>query len=468
MNRFAYPAVVFLVAGCNFSPPSQAPKMDVPARFKEGDGWKVAKPADTKPRGDWWSVFHDSELNAIMKSVEVSNQSLQAAAARAEQTAALLKSAKMAFLPTANSGGSITRSKSGAGGGSSNINALTGGGGAGGARDIHAVSLSTSWEVDLWGRVRHGAKAAVADVEAANADVESTRLSLQTQAAQTYFSLRSTDAQKALLEKQVASYQKSLDLTQNREKQGVAAKADVAQAQTQLATARANLIELDVQRSTLEHALAALTGTMPATFDVKRGELSANVPSLPGATPSTVLQRRPDIAAAERRVAAANERLGMANAAFFPSLTLSADTGWRGLADLISKANNFWSLGIDLAEPILDSGKRIAQKEQAKATWKEETANYRQTVLTAMQEAEDALSTLRVLAAESVAQDEAVRAARESERIAMNQYEAGTLSFLNVITAQTTALNAERAAIELRARRLNATVSLVKALGGTW
>jgi NodT family efflux transporter outer membrane factor (OMF) lipoprotein len=181
-----------------------------------------------------------------------------------------------------------------------------------------------------------------------------------------------------------------------------------------------------------------------------------------------VLQRRPDIAAAERRVAATNERLGMANAAFFPSLTLSADTGWRGLADLISKANNFWSLGIDLAEPILDSGKRIAQKEQAKATWKEEAANYRQTVLTAMQEAEDALSTLRVLAAESVAQDEAVRAARESERIAMNQYEAGTLSFLNVITAQTTALNAERAAIELRARRLNATVSLVKALGGMW
>ncbi len=469
MNRIIPTSAILLLAGCNFTPPSQAPKMDLPANFKESADWKVAKPADGRARGDWWSIFHDSELAAILKGVEVSNQSLQAAAARAEQTSALLKSAKLAFFPTANVNGSFTRSRSGAGGGSSNINALTSGGGGGGqARDIRSFSGSVNWEIDLWGRLRHGAKAAVADAEAANADVESTRLSLQTQAAQTYFSLRATDAQKALLAEQVASYEKSLQLTKNREAQGVAAKADVAQAQTQLATARASLIEIDVQRSTLEHALAALTGTVPASFDVKRGALAASAPSVPGSTPSTVLQRRPDIAAAERRVAAANERLGMAKAAFFPSLSLSADTGWRGLTNLLSKANNFWSLGADVAESVLDSGKRVAQKEQAKAVWKEETANYRQTVITAMQEAEDALSTLRVLAEEASAQDEAVRAARESERITLNQYQAGTLSFLNVITAQSTALNAERAAIDLRARRLNATVALVKALGGGW
>lgn len=468
MNRLALPSLLLLASGCNFVPPQQAPKMDVPARFKESEGWKMAKPADAAPRGAWWSIFHDSELDAIMRSIEVSNQSLQSAVARAEQTSALLKSTRLAFLPTASVGGSLTRSKSGAGGGSSNINSLTSGASRGGARDIHAVSVNMGWEIDLWGRVRHAAKAATADAEAGLADVESTRLSLQTQSAQTYFSLRATEAQRQLLEREVENYQKSLDLTKNREAQGVATKADVAQAQTQLATTRAALIETGVQRATLEHALATLTGKMPADFGLKAGDLNASIPSLPSSTPSTVLERRPDIAAAERRVAAANERVGGAKAAFFPSLSLSADTGWRGLTNLFAMANNYWSLGADIAEPILDSGKRLAQKNQAKAVWKEAVADYRQTVLTAMQEAEDAFATLRILAEESLAQDEAVRAARDNERIAKNQYEAGTLSFLNVSVAQASALVAERNAIELRSRRLAATVALVKALGGTW
>ena len=467
MNRIIILSLL-VASSCNFSPKSQAPLMDVPARFKESDGWKVAKPADHKPRGEWWSIFHDAELNALMKSIEISNQSLQAAAARAEQTAALLKSAKFSFLPTASVNSSFTRSKSGAGGGSSNINSLTSGGGGATARNIYSASGSVNWEMDLWGRLRHGARAAVADVEAASADLESTKLSLQAQAAQAYFSLRAADAQKQLLEREMSSFQKSLDLTANREAQGVATKADVAQAQTQLATTRAALIETGVQRAVFEHALAALAGRSPADFGLKEGELSAHMPSLPSSTPSTVLQRRPDIAAAERRVAAANERLGAARAAFFPNLSLSADTGWRGLTDIFTKSNNFWSLGADVAESILDSGKRIAQKEQAKASWKEATAEYRQTVLTAFQETEDQLSTLRILAEESKAQDEAISAARENERIAKNQYEAGTLSYLNVMIAQTAALAAERNAIDLRARRLAATVALVKAMGGAW
>ncbi len=462
------PLFLASLAGCNFVPPHQAPQMDVPARFKESAGWKVARPADDQPRGEWWGIFHDSELNAIMQRIEVSNQSLQAAAARAEQTAALLKAAKLAFLPTVGVDSSFTRSKSGAGGGSSNINALTSGGGGAGARNIYSVSGSVNWELDLWGRLRHGAKAAVADAQAADADVESLKLSLQAQAAQAYFSLRAAEAQRRLLEREVANYEKSLGLTRNREKQGVATKADIAQAQTQLATTRAALIETGVQRATFEHALAALTGRAPAAFDLKRGDLTSRIPSLPSGTSSSVLQRRPDIAAAERRVAAANERLGAARAAFFPSLSLSADTGWRGLTDIFTKSNNFWSLGADVAESILDSGKRIAAREQAMAMWKETVAEYRQTALTAFRETEDQLSTLRILAEVTVAQDEAIRAARENERIAKNQYEAGTLSYLNVSIAQAAALAAERNAIDLRARRLAATVALVTAMGGGW
>lgn len=466
MKRPLFVLSLVCLGGCNFSPKSQAPAMQVPPNFKESAGWKTAKPADHQPRGDWWSIYGDSDLNAIMKSIEVSNQSLQSAVARAEQTSALLKSAKLAFLPTASTAGSVTRSKSGSLGGSSNANSLNSR--SPGIQDIKSASGSLSWEIDLWGRLRHGAKAATADAEAAQADVESTRLSLQTQAAQTYFSLRASDAQRRLLEGEVASYQKSLDLTRNREAQGIASRADVAQAQTQLATTRAALIETGVQRATLEHAIAALTGRAPADFGLDRGTLTARVPALPNSAPSTLLQRRPDIAAAERRVAAANERVGAARAAYFPSLSLSADTGWRGLTELFSKANNFWSLGADVAAPILDGGMRMAQSAQAKATWKETVADYRQTVLTALQEAEDALSTLRILAEEAVVLEEAIQAARDSERIATNQYEAGTLSYLNVATAQAAALSAERSAIDLRARRLNATVALVKAMGGTW
>jgi NodT family efflux transporter outer membrane factor (OMF) lipoprotein len=466
MNRVSIFIPIICLGGCNFSPVHQAPPMRVPPHFKESEGWKVAKPADDKPRGDWWSIFHDRDLNVIVRRVEVSNQSLQSAAARAEQTAALLTSAKLAFLPTATTTGSFTRSKSGSTGGSSNANSLNSR--SAGISNIKSVSGSMSWEIDLWGRLRHLAKAATADTEAARADVESTRLSLQTQAAQAYFSLRAADAQEELLESEVTNYQKALDLNVNREAQGIGTKADIAQAETQLATTRAALIEVGVQRATLEHALATLTGRAPADFGLKRGGLKSDIPVLPSATPSTLLERRPDVAGAERRVAAANERVGAAHAAFFPSLTLSADTGWRGLTNVFSKANNFWSLGADVAEPILDSGQRIAQSEQAKAVWKETVADYRQTVLTALQEAEDQISTLRILALESVAQDEAIRAARENERISRNQYEAGTLSYLNVVVAQASALTAERNAIDLRMRRLNATAILIKALGGGW
>jgi NodT family efflux transporter outer membrane factor (OMF) lipoprotein len=298
-------------------------------------------------------------------------------------------------------------------------------------------------------------------LQAAQANVESTRLSLQSQAAQAYFSLRAAEAQKRLLKGQVDSYQKALDLTRNREQQGVASAADVALAETQLANTRVALIDIGVQRATLEHALATLTGRAPAAFAVKKGTLDTTVPSPPSALPSALLERRPDIAAA-------NERVGAARAAFFPTLTLSADTGWRGFADLFMKSNNFWSLGADMALQLLDSGQRIAAKAQADAVWKQTVADYRQTVLAALQSAEDALATLRILAQEAKAEEEAVRAARESERIALNQYKAGTVSYINVTTAQAASLAAEVNAINVQARRLNATVALIAALGGGW
>lgn len=458
--------IAMLTGGCNFTPQFRAPEMDVPPHFKEGGGWTLAKPAAHLPHGRWWNIFHDAELDAIMKDIEVSNQSLQSAAAKAEGVAALLKSAKMAFFPTLDFNASATRSKSGAQGGSTNPNSLTNRGS--GQQNSRSVSFASVWELDLWGRLRHSAKAATADAQAAQADVESTLLSLQTLAAQSYFSLRATDSQKQLLEGEVANYQKSVELTKNQANQGVVSSGDVALAETQLATTRASLIEVGVQRATLEHALATLTGRAPAAFGVRDAALTATIPSLPSAAPSTLLQRRPEIAAAERRVAAANERIGAARAAFFPSLMLNGDTGWRGLADLFAKSNNFWSLGVDVAEPILDSGRRITAKAQADAAWKGSVADYRQSVLTALQEAEDALATLRILALESVAQDDAVRAARESERVIANQYEAGKGNYISVVVARAAALAAERGSIDLRSRRLNATVSLIKALGGAW
>jgi len=399
-------------------------------------------------------------LSAILKAVNVSNQSLQASAAVAEQTAALLKGAKLALLPTAQIDTSTTRSKASAG---NSVVARSIG-----AQNSRNVSGTADWEMDLWGRLRHGASAAKSDYQAALANVESLRLSLQLQAAQTYFSLRSVDAQKRLLAGEVASFQTALDLTRNREAQGIASTADVALAETQLATTRVALIELDVQRATLEHALAALTGRAPAAFSVKQGRLATTVPSWPASTPSTLLERRPDIAAAERNVASANERVGAARAAFFPTITLSASDGWLGFAELFAKSNNFWSLGASAALSVLDSGQRIAAKAQADAVWKQTVANYRQTVLTALQSTEDALSTLRILAREAVAQEQAVHAARTSERITMNQYVAGTVSYINVTTAQAAALSAESNAIVLQSRRLNAVVALITALGGGW
>lgn len=463
-----------LLASCSFSPVEQPPPIAAAMTFKEGPvNWKTAEPSAAEPRGDWWRIFHDGELDALMRAVEDANQSLEASIARADQANAVLAATKLAFIPTLGGNLSITKSKSGAFGGSS-YGTATGASGAGtGTRDIQSFALNSNWELDLWGRLRHQARAAHADFEAAIEDTEALRLSLQANAARTYFLLRAAEAEEQSLRREAASLTTSLQLTRNREAQGIASKSDVALAETQLASTQAAMQEAILRRATLFHALAVLAGRTPADFRLPAGKLESRVPSPPPALPSTLLERRPDVAAAERRVAAANERIGAARAAFFPVLSLSADTGWRALADggfaaLFSSANNFWALGANAAFSVLDSGRRIAARNQTEAIWRETVAAYRQAVLTGFQETEDALANLRILAAEALHQTEAVRASRESVRIATNQYEAGTLNYLNVVVAQTAALNSERAAIDVQARRLNAVVNLVTALGGCW
>jgi len=450
--------VSVLLAGCSLVAPKQHPDVGLPANFKESGIWKAGHPAAHVPHGDWWKLFHDQELSSLLTRVQVSNASLASAEAKAREAAALIISARLSFLPTLAADASATRSSGRSG---------TSGSG-GGTTTQHAISATSSWEIDLWGRLRHSARATTADAESAAADVEATRLSLQSQAAQTYFSLRSVDAQRDLLDRQIQSYEKSLEITKNRYAQGVASQGDVAQAESQLAATRSAAIETGVQRATLEHALAVLVGQAPSSFSLGKGSLTMSVPGVPSSTPSRLLERRPDISSAERRVAAANERIGAAKAAFFPTLSLGASGGWSGSGSLFAAPARFWSLGPDLAAPILDGGQRLAAKAQADATYDQTVADYRQTVLTALQETEDSLSTLRVLEHEAQAQQAAVRAARDSERIALNEYKAGTNNYLNVSVAQAAALTAERNALDLQARRLNASVSLMTALGGAW
>ncbi|MGC4016246.1 MAG: efflux transporter outer membrane subunit [Luteolibacter sp.] len=444
--------LVVLLSGCSLVAPKQQLDTGIPANFKESGIWRKAQPAAHLPRGDWWRLFNDGELSSLLKRVEVSNASLAAAEAQSREAAALVISAKLSFVPTLTGSASALRS-----------------GQTGKSRGYeYSVGGSSSWELDLWGRLRHSARATTADAEAAAADVQSTKLSLQAQTAQTYFSLCAVDADRDLLDRQISSYEKSLEITRNRYSQGVVSRGDVAQAETQLAAARTAAIETGVQRATLEHALAVLVGQAPAAFSLPRRSLASSVPSVPSSTPSRLLERRPDIAAAERRVAAANERIGAAKAAFFPTISLGASGGWSGAGNLFTAPTRFWSLGPELAAPILDGGQRLAAKAQADATYDRTVAEYRQTVLTALQETEDALATLRVLSQEASAQQQAVKAARDSERIALNEYKAGTNTYLNVAIAQAAALAAERNALDLQARRLNAAAALVAALGGGW
>jgi NodT family efflux transporter outer membrane factor (OMF) lipoprotein len=454
------------LCSCAIGPNYAKPPVEVPAQWKEAGDWVVAQPKDAIPKGKWWEAFNDPVLNGLEEQVEVSNQTLAAAEARYRQARASVQSARAGFFPTISGSAGATRSRAGSTQVDANGNVSVGGS----SRTSYTAGLDARWEIDLWGRIRRLVEAARAGEQASAADLEAAKLSIRAELATNYFQLRVTDVTRDLLDDTVKAFQSSYDVTQNRYRAGVAGKVDVVQAEAQLLSTQAQAIDLRSTRATLEHAIATLVGKAPANFSLAQAKLDARIPEVPPAVPSTLLERRPDIAAAERRVAAANAQIGVAEAAYFPALSLTGSVGFAGssFAHLFSAPNRLWSVGAGLAGTILDFGGRSAAVASARAAHDETVANYRETVLTAFQDVEDNLAAVHWIAEETKVEQEAVRAARESVALTMNQYKAGTVSFLNVVLVQAAQLNEERTTVTLLGRRLAATVALIRAMGGTW
>ena len=456
------PAAAALLAGCMVGPDYVRPSTETPKAYKEGSAWKPAEPRDDVSRGKWWEIFGDPQLNALEERVQISNQNVLAAEAQYRQAQAIVQQARAGLFPTLGGTASTSRSQS-PNLANRPVNSTA-------PVNNYTLSLDATWEIDLWGRVRRQLEASEANAQASAADLETVRLAAQAQLAQSYFLLRVADAQKKLLDDTASAFERSLQLTQNRYAAGVAAKVDVVQAETQLRTTQAQAIEIGVQRAALENAIAVLVGEAPSTFSIPPAPLAATSPYIPLGLPSELLERRPDVAAAERAVAAANAQIGVAQAAFYPTFTLTGSGGFRSqdLGDLISSPSRFWAVGPVLAQVLFDGGLRRGVSNQAKAAYDAQVAAYRQSVLTGFQEVENNVAALRILEQEANVQDEAVRLARESVELTTNQYKAGIVSYLNVVAVQRVALDNERTAIGILGQRLTSSVLLVKALGGGW
>ena len=441
-----------MLTACTVGPDYVRPDVKVPQAWKEAP-YKTAEPADASPRGAWWERFNDPLLDQLARDVVAANPTLQVAEANTRQAQAAIRAARAGLFPTI--GASVTGTRSG------------GRDGRGASTDL-SLGAQLSWEIDLWGRVRRSIEASESTAEASSADLENVRLSLQSDVAKSYLALRVADARRRVFDDTVAAYGRSLALTENRYNAGVAARAEVVQAQSQLLGARTQTVDVEAARAQLEHAIAALTGRVPSELTIAPSTSLPRLPDVPPGVPSTLLERRPDVAGAERRVAAANAQVGVATAAIYPDLTLGASAGFAGsaLANWLSLPNRFWSLGPALAATLFDGGLRRAQRDEQIAAYDAAVASYRQTVLTAFREVEDALSTLRILEEEANVQQQALGAARQSLELTTNQYKAGLVGFLNVVVVQAQAFAEERNAIDLQGRRYAATVDLIKALGG--
>jgi NodT family efflux transporter outer membrane factor (OMF) lipoprotein len=453
-----------LLAGCAVGPDYKRPEVEVPAAYREAGNWQPAAPRDAAERGKWWAMFSDPSLDSLMAQVDVSNQNIAAAEAQVRISAALAAQSRAQFWPTVNSTVSRTESKP-----SSTTGPIIGQ--ATSKRIIDLLSFSASWEADVWGRIRRLVESGDATTKASAADLLNARLSAQSDLAQNYFQLRALDSQKRLLDETVAAFEKTLELTKNRYEQGVVSRADVAQAETQLQTTRAQALDTGVQRAQLEHAIAVLIGKAAPSFTLGRADLAASPPAVPATgVPADLLERRPDIAGAERRVEAANAQIGVAKAAFFPAATLGATYGFQTASPPVwfNSPSRFWSLGPALALTLFDAGRRSAVSDQMIATYDQTVAQYRATVLGAFRDVEDNLAAIRILEDEAKVVDEAVKAAQQSLDITLNQYKAGIATYLQVVTAQTALLSNQRTALDVRSRRIVAGVLLVKALGGGW
>jgi NodT family efflux transporter outer membrane factor (OMF) lipoprotein len=465
-GRIAAVVLAAALAACTVGPDYVRPTVETPPAYKEGRAWKVAEPRDEGPRGKWWEVFADPMLDHLVAQVDIDNQNIKAAEANVRQAHALTAQARAAFFPTVSGSASATRASVSGGGRGGNAGTGTGSGVA----NAYNVALDATWELDLWGRVRRNVESAEASAQASEADLAGARLSAQALLVQDYLLLRVQDAQIRLLNDTVEAYTRSLQLTRNQYAVGVAGRSDVTLAETQLKSTQAQALDAGVQRAQLEHAIALLIGKPPAELSIAPAPIEPRFPEIPPGLPSELLERRPDIAAAERRVATANGQIGVAEAAFFPTVTLSAAGGFAASSfpNLFSAPASFWSLGAALAQSVFDAGLRRAQTEQAIAAYDATVANYRQTVLGGFQEVEDNLAALRILEQEAAVQDEAVKAARQSLAITLNQYRAGTANYLAVVVVQAQALANERSTVNILGQRLNASVALIKALGGGW
>ena len=466
-------AMLLLLAGCSVGPKYRRPTAGAPPAFKEHgpletDEWKTAHPNEGELKGNWWELFGDPQLNALEAKVSISNQNVLQAEAQFRQARALVASNRANYFPSIGVSPSIT---SGSRGGSSNLNpsgVVT----SNGSKQYSQFNLpfGVSWEPDLWGRVRLSVESASASAQSFAANLENLRLSAQAELATDYFLLRSIDAEEKILASTITEYERALQLTQNRFQGGVSSRADIVQAQSQLETTRALATDLGVARAQYEHAIAVLTGEAPASLTIEQGDLIGNPPPVPVALPSQLLERRPDIAAAERRVAAANAEIGLAQTAYYPNLSLTGSAGFASssITNWFAWPSRIWSVGPALSQTLFDFGRRRAEVRISEAAYDATVAAYRQTVLTALQEVEDNLAALRILERESLEQQSAYSAAQESLQLINVQYKAGTVSYLNVIQAQAIALSSQRALVNVLRDRMTATVQLIRYLGGGW
>jgi NodT family efflux transporter outer membrane factor (OMF) lipoprotein len=454
-----------MLGACALGPDYHRPDVTTPAQFKEAAGWRQAQPADALARGAWWELYGDSQLNALVEQLNSSNQTVAQSEAQYRQALALVRTTRGALFPTGDLSAGKTRSSQGSGSSSSSLSSSSSG-----IRNTYRTELDVSWEADVWGKLRRGLEADTASAQASFADLAAARLSQQSELVQNYLQLRVIDEQKRLLEATVVAYERSLKMTENQYRAGVSGKDAVAQAQTQLRTTQADLIDLAWQRAQFENAIAVLMGKAPADFSLTSTTQIPALPAVPLALPSQLLERRPDIASAERSMMAANAEIGVAKTAYFPDLTLSLSGGYSSssFSNWISLPNRFWSVGPQLAMTLFDGGQRSAEVDRTEAAYDQTVAQYRQTVLDGFREVEDFMAQLKVYEQEAGVRAQALESARESLRLTNNQYKAGLIAYLDVVNVQTTALSNERSVLTLLQARLIASVQLIAALGGGW
>jgi NodT family efflux transporter outer membrane factor (OMF) lipoprotein len=467
LRGFCVAAASALAAACAVGPDYHRPPVDTTANYKEAGDWKPSEPNDVLSRGPWWKIFHDDALDALEAQIDISNQNVKAAEAAFEQSRALVAQARAGFWPTIAASFGAQRQ-----GGSEVVTNGVGipTGTASRTANTFTAGVSANWDIDIWGRIRRTTESNVASAEANSAALAAARLSAQAEVATDYFELRAQDQLEKLLDDTVDAETLSLHITESRYKFGVAARADVVTAETQLLSSQAQQVNAKIQRAILEHAVAVLVGKQPAEFSLSASAMRTDVPTVPAGVPSTLLERRPDVAEAERKMAAANAQIGVAKAGYFPDLTLTGQDEYSNnmLSHLIQMSNRIWAAGPSLAETLFDGGLVRAQVRGARAAYEGTVDAYRQTVLTSFQQVEDQIVTLRVLEEEGVIEDKTVKAAREAEALTLNQYKAGTVPYSSVITAQTVRLSAEETALQVLSSRLQASVALVEALGGGW